>query len=85
MPHEVAQLTLSQFYYFKNIAWYNKCSTSQIDYKVYDKLLDSPNYSSRKYKEDKKLLDGQERALKDITADGKKPTIKLIREYMSRY
>lgn len=84
MPYQVAQLTLAQLYYFKNIAWYNKCSTSQIDIKTYDELLSGNSYSIKKHKFNKKLVMGQEEAIKQIIKDGKKPSIKLIREYMQK-
>lgn len=84
MPYEVAQLTLSQFYYYKNLAWYNHCAISQIDIKTYDKLLDGNYYSTKKHKMNKLNTNMQQKALDMIIRDGKKPSIKLIREYIKK-
>jgi hypothetical protein len=84
LPNEVAQLTLAQFYYYKNIAWYNHCAISQIDIDTYDKLLEGNYYSIKKRKLNKLNNDMQQRALSMIIKDGKKPSIKLIREYIKK-
>ena len=69
-------------YYYKNIAWYKFCINSNIDIKTLDKIFEGTNYSIKKHKMNKELTYNQQKAIEMIIKDGKKPNIKLIREYL---
>ncbi len=83
MPEQVAQLTLAQFYYFKNIAWYYTCANSNIEVKVLDQAFSGNLYINKKRKYSIGLVRDQEWAIQELIKEGKKPTIKLIREKMA--